>query len=165
MTSRIAWLYTALVVSAAAALVSLDAPRDPGTRFWADLIVLQLLFLVCDSTPAWWRRGSPPGHPAPRPAWPRWCSSGRSARPWSARCRCSACTAPCRWPAGSSTAPCTPCRATWPAVTFVALQRSYPAAAPFGLPHPAYFPALLLPFAAAAVVHALANHGLDAQQE
>ena len=52
MTSRIAWLYTALVVGAAAALVTLSMPRDLPARFWAALIVLQLLFLVCDSTPA-----------------------------------------------------------------------------------------------------------------
>src|ERR1700722_13297515 len=52
MTSRIAWLYTALVVSVTAALLALAVPRDVPSRFWTDLIVLQLLFLVCDSTTA-----------------------------------------------------------------------------------------------------------------
>jgi hypothetical protein len=160
MTSRIAWLYTALVVSAAAALVSLDAPHHPGTRFWTDLIVLQLLFLVCDSTPAM--------------------VAARQSS-WSPSTAASLAAVVLVGPFGAAMVgavsvlslhgPLSLARRVFngamyalsgylAGLTFVALQRSYPAAVPFGLPHPAYFPALLLPFAAAAVVHVLANHGL-----
>jgi hypothetical protein len=55
MVSRAAWLYIGLVVLATAALVDRTLvhthPIFPGTT-WRDLIILQLLFLVCDSTPA-----------------------------------------------------------------------------------------------------------------
>jgi len=53
MVSRAAWLYIGLVVLATAALVNytpLPAPLPPG--YWRDLVILQLLFLICDSTPA-----------------------------------------------------------------------------------------------------------------
>src|SRR5262249_56074458 len=43
---------------------------------------------------------------------------------------------------------------------FGRLQPGFPAAHPWGRPHAQDFPALLLPFAAAAVVHVLVNHGL-----
>src|SRR5580700_9105836 len=53
MVSRAAWLYIGLVVLATAALVDYTPimPK-PTPTFWRDLIILQLLFLVCDSTPA-----------------------------------------------------------------------------------------------------------------
>src|SRR5215472_14630280 len=53
MVSRAAWLYIGLVVLATAALVRytpFPVPLPPG--FWRDLVILQLLFLICDSTPA-----------------------------------------------------------------------------------------------------------------
>jgi HD domain len=53
MVSRAAWLYIGLVVLATAALVNstpLPAPLPAG--YWRDLVILQLLFLICDSTPA-----------------------------------------------------------------------------------------------------------------
>src|SRR5260370_28584164 len=51
MVSRAAWLYIGLVVLAAAALVSSTPINSAVTsRFWVDLVILQLLFLVCDST-------------------------------------------------------------------------------------------------------------------
>jgi hypothetical protein len=51
MVSRAAWLYIGIVVVAAAALVD-STPIDPSVvpHFWADLVILQVLFLVCDST-------------------------------------------------------------------------------------------------------------------
>ncbi len=52
MMSRIAWLYTGLVAAAAVALMATGLPHDVPPRFWADLVILQLLFLICDSTPA-----------------------------------------------------------------------------------------------------------------
>ncbi|HEY3979444.1 MAG TPA: HD-GYP domain-containing protein [Streptosporangiaceae bacterium] len=160
MTSRIAWLYTALVVSAAAALLTLAVPQATGPRFWTDLIVLQLLFLVCDSTPA--------------------LVAARQSS-WSPSTAASLAAVVLVGPFGAALVgavsvlslhgPLSLARRVFngamyalsgylAGVTFVALQRSYPAAAPFGPPRPAYFPALLLPFAAAAIVHVLANHGL-----
>jgi hypothetical protein len=53
MVSRAAWLYIGLVVLATAALVKytpLPAPLPAG--YWRDLVILQLLFLICDSTSA-----------------------------------------------------------------------------------------------------------------
>jgi hypothetical protein len=54
MVSRAAWLYIGLVVLATAALVDSTplVTHEPTPAFWRDLVVLQLLFLVCDSTPA-----------------------------------------------------------------------------------------------------------------
>jgi hypothetical protein len=53
MVSRAAWLYIGLVVLVTAALVDRMPIGSGGShRFWAALIILQLLFLVCDSTPA-----------------------------------------------------------------------------------------------------------------
>jgi hypothetical protein len=53
MVSRAAWLYIGLVVLATAALVNSAPVTVPVTaQFWRELIILQLLFLVCDSTPA-----------------------------------------------------------------------------------------------------------------
>jgi hypothetical protein len=57
MVSRSAWLYISLVVLVTAALVD-SVPLHPagatitGHTFWYDLVVLQVLFLICDSTPA-----------------------------------------------------------------------------------------------------------------
>src|SRR5882724_1460344 len=51
MVSRVAWVYTAAVVACAAALVAVT-PLPTGQRdFVPNLIILQLLFLICDSTP------------------------------------------------------------------------------------------------------------------
>jgi hypothetical protein len=52
MVSRAAWLYIGLVVLATAALVdSTPVSSSVSPHFWRDLVILQLLFLVCDSTP------------------------------------------------------------------------------------------------------------------
>jgi HD domain len=53
LVSRAAWLYIVLVVLATAALVNREQMHDRLTPHeWLALIILQLLFLVCDSTPA-----------------------------------------------------------------------------------------------------------------
>jgi len=52
MVSRVAWLYTAVVVGSAAALVTVSWPPRVDGSFWGDLIILQLLFLICDSPSA-----------------------------------------------------------------------------------------------------------------
>jgi hypothetical protein len=160
MTSRIAWLYTALVVGAAVTLVTLSTPRDLPARFWADLIVLQLLFLVCDSTPALMA--------ARQSSWSPSTAASLAAvvlvGPFGAALVGAVSVLSLRGPLslgrrgfnGAMYA----LSGYLAGVAFVVLQRSYPVSRPFGPPHPAYFPALLLPFAAAAVVHVLANHGL-----
>ncbi|MGH3274731.1 MAG: HD-GYP domain-containing protein, partial [Streptosporangiaceae bacterium] len=155
-----AWLYTALVAAAAIALLTVARPTGMSSRFWAGLIVLQLLFLVCDSTPAL--------RAARQSAWSPSTAASLAAvvlvGPFGAglvgamsvislrahlslgrRIFNGAMYALSGYLAG---------------VAFVALQRSYPAGRSFGPPAPGSFPALLLPFAAAAIVHVLANHGL-----
>jgi hypothetical protein len=53
MVSRAAWLYLGLVVLATAALVkSTPLPVPMPADYWRDLVILELLFLICDSTPA-----------------------------------------------------------------------------------------------------------------
>jgi HD domain-containing protein len=54
LVSRAAWLYIGAVVLATAALVDRTPIHASGvsSHFWAYLVILQLLFLVCDSTPA-----------------------------------------------------------------------------------------------------------------
>ena len=52
MVSRVAWLYTALVVGSAAALTAVTPLHIYHQHFWVNLIILQLLFLICDCPPA-----------------------------------------------------------------------------------------------------------------
>jgi HD domain len=152
--SRAAWLYIAVVVVAAAALV---APRLSGTMstsWWVALAVLVALFLICDSTPT---------HFAAR------------QQAWSPSSCATLAAVVLLGPAGA---------ALTGAVSVLSLRRrvllaervfngamyalsGYAAGKAFtvlgghvGLPEPRYFPAILLPFGAAAMVHVLANHGL-----
>jgi hypothetical protein len=53
LVSRAAWLYIGLLVLTTAALVERAQPHPALTpQQWTDLLILQLLFLICDSTPA-----------------------------------------------------------------------------------------------------------------
>jgi putative nucleotidyltransferase with HDIG domain len=45
------WLYIAVIVSAAAAILAQIPFDSPGPQFWVTFAVLALLFLVCDSSP------------------------------------------------------------------------------------------------------------------
>ncbi len=153
--SRAAWLYIAAVAVAVAVLV---APRLPGamtTRWWwVTLIVLVALFLICDSTPTQ-------------------LAARQSA--WSPSSSATLAAAVLLGPVGAAlvgaVSALSPRRspllaervfngamyalsgylAGW---AFVALHGNV------GLPRPAYFPAIIWPFAVAAVVHVLANQGL-----
>ena len=161
MVSRVAWLYTTVVVGSAVALVALTPlPAEAGTRYWTDLLILQLLFLICASTPtpvaarqSAWSPSSAASLAAVVLLGPVGAAlvgavavvSMRGQLRLARRLFNGAMNALSGYLAG---------------LAFVALQHSYPAAHPFGPPKPAYFPALLLPFAAAAVVHVLANLGL-----
>ena len=52
MVSRVAWLYTTLVVGSAAVLTATTPLHADQKDFWLNLIILQLLFLICDRPPA-----------------------------------------------------------------------------------------------------------------
>jgi hypothetical protein len=160
MVSRIAWLYTTLVVCSAVVLVAITPVRATGPSFWTDLIILQLLFLICDSTPT--------PLAARQSAWSPSSAATLAAvvllGPFGAalvgavsllslqrqlrlarRLFNGAMGALAGYLAGQA---------------FILLQHSYPPGHPVGRPLPGYFPALLLPFAVAAGVHVLTNHGL-----
>ena len=49
--SAATWLYIAAVVSAAAAIIALASFRSTDTGFWVTVAALAVLFLICDSTP------------------------------------------------------------------------------------------------------------------
>jgi HD-GYP domain-containing protein (c-di-GMP phosphodiesterase class II) len=152
--SRATWLYIAAVVIAAAALVAPRLSRPMSVSWWVALAVLVTLFLICDSTPA---------HFAAR----------QSA--WSPSSSATLAAVVLLGPLGA---------ALTGAVSVLSLRRrvllaervfngamyavsGFAAGAAFvalgghiGLPQPRYFPAILAPFAAAAVVHVLCNQGL-----
>ncbi len=169
MVSRAAWVYIGLVVAAAAALVVKSPPGHVGAHYWVELVVLQLLFLICDSAPAplasrqaSWSPSSSATLAAVVLLGPfgaalvgavsvlsvrrKQRSADRSlAGALAERLFNGAMYALSGFAAG---------------VTFVRLQHRYPASHPFGPPPPHYFPYLVAPFLAAAVVHVLANQGL-----
>jgi hypothetical protein len=153
MVSRVAWLYTALVVGSAAALTAVTPLHIYHRSFWVSLIILQLLFLICDCPPA--------------PL-----ASRQSA--WSPSSAATLAGVVLLGPVGA---------ALVGAVSVLSLRRQprlagrlfnggmYALAGylagqafafmdpryKFGPPHRSDFPAILIPFAAAAVVHVLVN--------
>jgi hypothetical protein len=161
MVSRVAWVYTAAVVACAAAVVALTPLPTGQPHFVSSLIILQLLFLICDSTPT---------------------PLAARQSTWSPSSAATLAAVVLLGPAGAALVGAVSVlslqgqlrlarrlfngamyalSAYLAGRAFEALQHSYPAAGhPFGVPKPGYFPALLLPFAAAAVVHVLANLGL-----
>src|SRR5450432_692456 len=161
MVSRVAWVYTALVVSSAVAVIALTPlPHGLAQAMWPSLIILQLLFLICDSTPT---------------------PLGALQSSWSPSSAAALAAVVLLGPVGAALVGVVsvfslqgqlqlPRRlfngamyalsAYLAGEAFDALQHSYPAGHVYGAPLPRYFPALLLPFAAAAVVHVLANLAL-----
>jgi hypothetical protein len=153
MVSRVAWLYTALVVGSAAALTAVTPLHIYHRSFWVSLIILQLLFLICDCPPA--------------PL-----ASRQSA--WSPSSAATLAGVVLLGPVGA---------ALVGAVSVLSLRRQprlagrlfnggmyalagYLAGQAFAFMDPRYkfgppnrsdFPAILIPFAAAAVVHVLVN--------
>ncbi len=149
-----AWLYITVVVAAAATVAVLVPIHPVGMHWWIKLWVLCLLFLVCDSTPT--------------PL-----AARQSA--WSPSSSATLAAVVLLGPAGA---------AIVGAVSVLSLRREllaerlfngamyalsgYAAGVAFwalGGPHarvpqPAMFPSIIWPFAAAAVVHVLANHSL-----
>jgi HD domain len=153
MVSRVAWLYTALVVGSAAALMTITPLHSDNRHFWLDLVILQLLFLICDCPPA--------------PL-----AARQSA--WSPSSAATLAGVVLLGPVGA---------ALIGAVSLLSLRRQLPLAGrlfnggmyalagylagqafaftdpkyAFGAPHDRDFPGILLPFAGAAAVHVLVN--------
>jgi hypothetical protein len=159
MVSRIAWLYTAAVVCSAAALVALTPHRDAQAGFWTDLVVLQLLFLICVATPT--------PMAARQSAWSP--SSAATLAgvvllgPFGAALVGAVCVLTPRRQLRVATRLFN--GAMYALSAYLAGQaydalRHGPQAHEFGPPASGDFPALVLPFAAAAIVHVLANHSL-----
>jgi len=152
--SRAAWIYIAAVVIAAASVVAPRFSAHPMPRWWVELGVLMLLFLICDSTPT------------PLAA--------RQAA-WSPSSSATLAAVVLLGPLGA---------ALVGAVSLISLRRKtllaervfngamyavsgYAAGkafvelgGPIGRPWPSDFPAIIVPFAAAAVAHVLVNQGL-----
>lgn len=152
--SRAARLYIAAVVVVAVVLIALMPPGDRGVRWWIELGVLQLLFLICDSTPT--------------PL-----ASRQSA--WSPSSSATLAAVVLLGPAGAALVGAISVlslrrhliaaerlfNGAMYAVSGYAAGRAYLALGGMaGTPVPRYFPLIIWPFAAAAAVHVIANHGL-----
>jgi HD domain len=169
MVSRVAWVYIGLVVAAAAALVVTSWPGDVSKYYWFQLGVLQLLFLICDSAPA---------PLASRQA--SWSPSSAATLaavvllgPFGAALVGAVSVLSVRRKPRSAERPGLSARLAQrlfngamyalsgyaAGKTFEAL-RHYPAGHEYGPPQAGDFPLLVLPFAAAAIVHVLANQSL-----
>jgi hypothetical protein len=155
MVSRAAWLYIGLVVAATTALVERTPIASSAVpHFWLSLVILQMLFLVCDSTPA--------------PLVSR-------QTKWSPSSAATLAAVVLLGPVAA---------ALVGAVSVISIKRHLKLAerlfngamnalsgllagkaylalhGSVGAPRPHDFPAIILPFAAAAAVHVLANQGL-----
>jgi hypothetical protein len=151
--SRAAWIYIAVVSAAAAAVLILAPSQATGMPWWVELTVLRLLFLVCDSMPT---------------------DLATPQSVWSPSSSATLAAVVLLGPAGA---------AMVGVVSVLSLRREtmaervfngamnalsgYAAGLAFqrlhgqvGIPHPDYFPAIIWPFAVAALVHVLANHSL-----
>ena len=155
--SRAAWLYMAVVVTAAVLLLAhvlvQDIDWDLDYRVSRTLLVLAVLFMICDSTPTT-------------------LTSRQSA--WSPSSAATLAAVVLLGPGGA---------AVVGATSLISLRRgglrerafngamyalsAYAAGVAYlavgghiGLPRPGSFPAIILPFAVAAAVHVAVNHGL-----
>jgi hypothetical protein len=151
--SRVAWLYIAAVCAAAAAVLALAPAGPTGARWWLELTVLRLLFLICDSMP-----------------------TDLAARQsvWSPSSSATLAAVVLLGPVGAAmtgaTAVLSLRRETMAERIFNGAMYAlsgYAAGLAFralhgqaGVPRPAWFPGLIWPFAAAALVHVLANYSL-----
>ena len=157
--SLAAWLYTAVVVAGTVIVLvqalGSDAETDSaGTRSGVTLVVLALLFLVCDSTPTT-------------------LTSGQSA--WSPSSSATLAAVVLLGPLGAMAVGAASLFSVRRGIGFT--QRVFSASVyalsgycagraylalggSVGLPRHAAFPAIIVPFAVAAVVHVLLTHGL-----
>jgi HD domain len=151
--SRAAWLYIAVVCAGAAAVLILAPAGPTGARWWLELTVLRLLFLICDSMP-----------------------TDLAARQsvWSPSSSATLAAVVLIGPVGAAmtgvTAVLSLRRETMAERVFNGAMYAlsgYAAGLAFralhgqaGVPGPANFPYLIWPFAVAALVHVLANYSL-----
>jgi hypothetical protein len=160
MVSRVAWVYTALVVSSAVAAIALTPLPHGLTRLWPSLIILQLLFLICDSTPTPLAALQSTWSPSSAATLAAVVLLGPVGAALVGAVSVLSLQAQLRLGRRLFNGAMYALSAYLAGEAFDALQHSYPAGHVYGAPYPSYFPALLLPFAAAAVVHVLANLAL-----
>ena len=153
--SRAAWLYMAVVVTAAVLLLAnvLAADLDLDYQKSRTLLVLAVLFMICDSTPTT-------------------LTSRQSA--WSPSSAATLAAVVLLGPGGAALVGATSLislrrgglrerafNGAMYALSAYAAGEAYLAlGGPIGVPSPAYFPGIILPFAVAAAVHVAVNHGL-----
>jgi hypothetical protein len=160
MVSRVARVYTALVVSSAVAAIVLTPVPRGVTSMWRSLIILQLLFLICDSAPTPLAARQSTWSPSSAATLAAVVLLGPVGAALVGAVSVLSLQAQLRLARRLFNGAMYALSAYLAGEAFDALQHSYPAGHAFGAPLPRYFPALLLPFAAAAVVHVLANLAL-----
>ena len=155
--SRAAWLYMAVVVTAAVLLLAhvvvQDLSQGLGYQETLMLLVLAVLFMICDSTPTT-------------------LTSRQSA--WSPSSAATLAAVVLLGPGGAALVGATSLislrrgglrerafnGAMYALSAFAAGEAYLALGGQIGVPKPADFPGIILPFAAAAVVHVVVNHGL-----
>ena len=155
--SRAAWLYMAVVVTAAVLLLAhvlvQDLSQGLGYQESLMLLVLAVLFMICDSTPTT-------------------LTSRQSA--WSPSSAATLAAVVLLGPGGAALVGATSLislrrgglrerafnGAMYALSAFAAGEAYLALGGQIGVPKPADFPGIILPFAAAAAVHVVVNHGL-----
>jgi putative nucleotidyltransferase with HDIG domain len=155
--SRAAWLYMAVVVTAAVLLLAIvlvqDLDLDAGYRVSRMLLVLAVLFMICDSTPTT-------------------LTSRQSA--WSPSSAATLAAVVLLGPGGAALVGATSLislrrgglrerafnGAMYALSAYAAGEAYLTLGGPIGVPRPVCFPGIILPFAVAAAVHVAVNHGL-----
>ena len=155
--SRAAWLYMAVVVTAAVLLLAhvlvQDLSQGLGYQETLMLLVLAVLFMICDSTPTT-------------------LTSRQSA--WSPSSAATLAAVVLLGPGGAALVGATSLislrrgglrerafnGAMYALSAFAAGEAYLALGGQIGVPKPADFPGIILPFAAAAAVHVVVNHGL-----
>ena len=155
--SRAAWLYMAVVVAASVLLLAHvllpDLDWDADYRLSWTLLVLAILFMICDSTPTT-------------------LTSRQSA--WSPSSAATLAAVVLLGPGGAALVGATSLislrrggfrerafnGAMYALSAFAAGEAYVALGGPVGVPGPASFPSIILPFAVAAAVHVVVNHGL-----
>ena len=155
--SRAAWLYMAMVVTASVLLLIHvllpDLDWDADYRLSWTLLVLAVLFMICDSTPTT-------------------LTSRQSA--WSPSSAATLAAVVLLGPGGAALVGATSLislrrgglrerafnGAMYALSAFAAGEAYVALGGPIGVPRPGSFPSIILPFAVAAAVHVAVNHGL-----
>jgi HD domain len=161
VVSRAAWLYIGLVALVTAALVTqARPPATPAPHFFTYLVILQLLFLVCDSTPAPLVSRQTKWSPSSAATLAAVVLVG----PFAAALVGAVSVLSIKRQPRMKPQPQIAERVfngAMNALSGLLAGKVYLAlSGPVGTPHPASFPKIILPFAAAAAAHVLANQVL-----